>query len=105
MSDCAHLQPPWQGTYASVPVVLSRMRLLLVPVQIDGRDVTGLFDSGSDRERVERSAVLRIGITDAMPARDRETGGFSAGGPSHPMRMHRFSALRIGNETFANPML
>ena len=105
VSGCPHMQPPWQGAYVGVPATLTRTHLLLLPVQIDGQDAAGLFDSGSDRERVAHAAALRVGVTDAMLARDPDSGGLAAGGASRVMRVHHFRLLRIGADSFAAPIM
>ena len=105
VSNCHEVQPPWPGRYATLPMQLSTKRLPLVTVQVDGQDVTALFDSGSDRERLARRVALRLGVSDAALANDRDASGFSLGGASHVMRIHRFASLHIGDENFAAPLI
>ncbi len=105
VSACGRVQPPWPGGFTTLRATLTPLRLLTVPVQLNGMPLTALFDTGSDRERITHAGAARAGVTDAMLAHDPGSTGYAAGGSTHVMVLHRFSNYRVGDEAFHAPLI
>ena len=95
--------PPWNSRYVAIPVGQSADRHLFFPVQLDGRTITGIIDTGAQRSFLSEAAARSLGVTEAALARDPSsiTQGISA--ERLPSLMHRFSGLKIGSELIRDP--
>lgn len=95
--------PPWPHAQA-VPLRRLGTRMA-VEVELDGRTLLALVDSGARATIVSDEAAMRLGVSRA--ALDRDPGGVTGGVDMRdtPFHWHRFRSLRIGSETDRNPTL
>ncbi len=103
--DCSGRFLPWTEPYVSVPVDTPADNALVVPVELDGVPLRALLDTGAGQTLVAAPGMARLGLgLDRLNGDPRRT--VSGMGP-HTVMMweHKFQALRIGGETFANPFL
>lgn len=105
VSNCDKITPPWEGRYTAIPITLSETKRFVVPIELDGHQVTAIFDTGSSGLRISRSAALRIGVTQVMLARDPVQQGQRVGNQTYQVASHRFAQLTIGRETFSGPRI
>ncbi len=105
---CPEGGPPWRMPYTALPAgpVSPGHAHLAIRVQVDGQDFTATIDSGAETSVISRDAAARLGVTDAMLARDRaiDTYGFGPADAKAVARMHRFGQRRIGQRTEDRPV-
>ncbi len=96
---------PWSTPYAAIPATTSVDTALVVQVQVDGRPLRTLVDTGATGSMITASGMFRLGLTPESLAHD--PGGNASGvGPAPvPMRRHRFAELRVGSDTMHDPTL
>lgn len=105
VSNCDKVTPLWEGRYTAIPISLSKTKRFVVPVDLDGHQVTAIFDTGASGLRISRSAALRTGVTEADLAQDPVQEGVLAGNETYKVPSHRFAQIRIGRETFPGPRI
>ncbi len=105
--DCPSGGPNWPPGYVTLPRPPGRLAeaLILVPVLLDGRLVAGTLDSGASTFLLDTATAVTLGVTPAMLARDPGVTGRGVTSTNMAVRLHRFAALRIGNDIMANPVL
>jgi clan AA aspartic protease (TIGR02281 family) len=86
------------------PAGLRRGRMV-IEVQLDGRTLSAMLDTGNDRTIVMTEAVLPGGLTREMLARDPVVNLRGAGPDITAARLHRFAGLAIGPERFGSPQV
>jgi hypothetical protein len=102
--DCAGKFLPWTETYLSVPVTNPTESALVVPVELDGIPLRALLDSGASRTLVAAPGMARLGL--GLERLQGDTSQIVGGMGPHTVTMwqHQFGKLRIGDETFPNPV-
>ena len=98
--------PEWAGSYAEIDTGRSLADHLFFPVRIDGRQIIAIIDTGAQRTTLSTAAAQRLGVSEAILARDRSITARGAAGEqlSFP-RVHRFLSLEIGGEVMRGPEL
>ena len=104
VQDCTGRFLPWTEAYLSVPVENPAESALVVPVELDGIALHALLDSGASRTLVAAPGMARLGL--GLERLRGDPSQIVSGMGSHTVTMwqHRFGGLRIGGETFANPV-
>lgn len=102
--DCTGRFLPWTDPYLSVAVENPAESALVVPVELDGVALRALLDSGAGRTLVAAPGMARLALG-LERLRDGPSQIVSGMGP-HTVTVwqHRFSNLRIGGKTFADPV-
>jgi predicted aspartyl protease len=100
---CPRAVPAWIEPYASISTGRSRSDHLFFPVQLDGRRIDALFDTGSQRSVLSTEAALALGVSRAALARDQPTMTRGAAAEQLSSHIHRFSQLEIGGEIVRHP--
>ena len=80
---------------SAVKLQLLRGDLLLAPVQLDGRTLTGLVDTGASVSLINARGLYRLGLVPALQVHDPAVPMQAVGGESI-VRRRQFSELRIG---------
>jgi hypothetical protein len=96
---------PWTAPYAAIPASTPMGAALVVPVLVDGRPLRALIDSGASASLITAPGIYRLGLTPELLARDPGGNGSGVGPATVPMRLHRFSELRVGPDVTRDPML
>lgn len=102
---CAGATPPWSFPYLRAPAARRRNQLM-IPITLDGHPIAAAIDTGTTAAIIVGArAARRTGVTARMLARDRiaRIGGFAA--PKVAIRLHRFEALRVGDDLVRDPLL
>ena len=102
---CQTVKPPWEGRYQTIQTVTTERGRLLIPVEVDGHALTAMLDTGADAAVLSLAAAARLGVTDEVLARDPTGFGNSGGHGQARFWRHRFERLKIGAETFYDPVL
>lgn len=104
VQDCSGRFLPWTDAYLSVPVENPAESALVVPVVLDGVPLRALLDSGASRTLVGAPGMARLSLGLERLRGDPSQVVSGLGPHTVMMWQHRFGALRIGDETFAQPM-
>jgi tetratricopeptide (TPR) repeat protein/predicted aspartyl protease len=95
------------GAYSTLPIehVLSRGFKIIGRVQVNGRDLKAIFDTGASRSFITRAAAVAAGVTTASAGvRDGgAVGGIGRG--SVESWIAPFHSIQIGDELVSNPNL
>ncbi len=96
--------PTWSGPFETIALDAHGVRLSL-PAMLDGQPISALFDTGARSHLLSRAAAQRLGVSSETLAAD--PGGITSGVDlrEQPYHWHRFSSLRIGDETEPSPVL
>jgi hypothetical protein len=103
--DCAGRFLPWPEPYLSVAVENPAESALVVPLAVDDVPLRALLDSGASRSLVERSGMARLQLGLERLQGDRKTIGSGVGPHTVTMWQHTFRDLRVGDQSFTNPVL
>ena len=76
---------------------------LQILVELDGKKVHALLDTGATSWLVDRRAALRLGVTEAALAADRTMTNHGVVSANTGTPVHRFGQLKIGGATVTNP--
>jgi predicted aspartyl protease len=100
--SCAAASPAWTRSFARIPAGRSPSNRLYFPVQLDGRRISALFDTGAQFSVLSRRTALALGVNEAVLAHDPAVTVYGADGEQLPARAHRFSRLEIDGEVLRN---
>ena len=78
-------------------------RSLQFPVELNGRRITALIDTGAQRTTITAKAAESIGVTDAMLGAGRAITVRGIAGEQLSSRLHMFSQLKIGDLVIRKP--
>jgi predicted aspartyl protease len=95
--------PSWTEPYARITTGRSISDHLFFPVQLDGRRIDALIDTGSQLSVLSAGAALALGVTKAALAHDRPIIIKGAAEEQLSSHLHRFSQLEIGDEVVHRP--
>jgi len=95
--------PAWTASAVRLPATDAGHQLLLVPVEVNGVELTALIDTGSEDTSITQSAAAALGVTQVAMRGDTEITEQGLGESSE--RMHRFASITIGGTTFPKPVL
>ena len=103
--NCAGRFLPWSQPYETVGLETTWADRLLLPVTLDGVVLQAFLDTGAASSIVDTAAAARLGVTEAVLAKEPHGRGIGAAGPNVVRTYHQFSRLQIGADQFANPGL
>lgn len=101
---CPNARPPWQDPYAALPVRLVRGRFI-VPLYLDGVAIPVALDTGAEYSLVSARAAEAAGVPTATLNQDPPAYLAVVGPDQLTARVHRFNQVRLGPETYPNPVL
>lgn len=111
---CPGATPPWKTPATEVPTEArmapgmpptARPHQLLLSMELNGRPVLAMLDTGAGHSLVSRAFAAKLGVTDAALAGGRALplAGLSPDGAQG--RLWRFREARIGGERIAGPVM
>jgi predicted aspartyl protease len=101
--SCAAASPAWPQPYARIAAGRSPSNRLFFPVQLDGRAISALFDSGAQFSVLSTRTALALGVKEAVLARDPPVTVRGADGEQLSAHAHRFFRLEVDGEVIHNP--
>jgi predicted aspartyl protease len=101
--SCAAASPAWSQPYARIAASRSPSNRLFFPVQLDGRAISALFDSGAQFSVLSTRTALALGVKEAVLARDPPVTVRGADGEQLSAHAHRFFRLEVDGEVIRNP--
>ena len=96
--SCAAASPAWAQPYARIAAGRSASNRLYFPVQLDGRRVGALVDTGAQFSVLSTRTALALGVSEAALARDPPVTVRGAVGEELGGHIHRFFRLQVGGE-------
>jgi hypothetical protein len=96
---------PWTMPYAAIPATMPLGNALVIATQVDGRTLRTLLDTGASASLITAPGMFLLGLTPAMLAHDPGGNGAGVGPAPVPMRLHRFTELRIGPDATRDPRI
>lgn len=96
---------PWTVPYAAIPAATMAGNALVIQTQVEGRPMRTLLDTGASASLITAPGMFQLGLTPAMLAHDPGGNGAGVGPAPVPMRLHRFSELRIGPDVSQDPRI
>jgi Aspartyl protease len=105
VSGCTMGFLPWTTPYAAIPARTPAGNAMVIETKVDGHALRTLVDTGASASLLTASGMFLLGLT--AEALEHDPGGNGAGvGPNPvPMRLHRFTELRIGPDITRDPRL
>ena len=100
--SCAAASPAWAQPYARIAAGRSPNNRLFFPVQLDGRRITALFDTGAQFSVLSTRTALGLGVNEAVMARDPPVTVRGADGQQLRAHAHRFFRLEVDGEVIRN---
>jgi len=97
-SDCGAMLPPVPPPFSVLPLEVTSEGEALIPVQINGRPVLALIDTGSRATILTEHAAQQLGL-DGPPSANVARG---VDGAATPVRHLRVRALQVGKDILAN---
>jgi len=96
--SCAIASPAWAQPYAG----RSPSNRLYFPVQLDGRRISALFDTGAQFSVLSTRTALALGVSEGVLARDPAVMVRGADGEQLSAHAHRFFRLEVDGEVIRN---
>jgi predicted aspartyl protease len=100
--SCAAASPAWAQPYVRIAAGRSPSNRLSFSVQLDGRRISALFDSGAQYSVLSTRIALALGVTEAVLARDPPVTVRGADGEQLSAHAHRFFRLEVDGEVIRN---
>ena len=100
--SCAAASPAWAQPYARIAAGRSPSNRLFFSVQLDGRRISALFDSGAQFSVLSTRTALALGVNEAVMARDPPVTVRGADGQQLRAHAHRFFRLEVDGEVIRN---
>ncbi len=96
---------PWRTPYSTVATLSAYRQALVIPVQVDGRPMRAMLDTGASRTLITAPGMARLGLTPERLAGDQ--GGIARGIGRNPVAVqaHRFDTMQVGHEMETGPVL
>ena len=101
--SCPVATPDWPQPYVGIRTGRSANDYLFFPVQLDGRRIGAIVDTGAQRTAVSTKAALSLGVTETALAQDRSITIRGSAGEQLTAHIHRFAQLEVGGEITHNP--
>ena len=101
---CDTVSPPW-GTAAPIPIRLSEHNHLVFPVELDGHRLTAMLDTGAGGDMLLERGANALHLTPDLLAHDSVVAGQGIGERGVDVRTHKFTTLRVGQETTQGPVI
>ncbi len=103
--DCARLQPPWTGRYATLEMTRSLSGHPFFPVTINGHTLSATLDTGAQRTVLAARAAPGAGVGADSQLATRELRTQGAAGEIVPASLHLVREFRVGGEPIRTPIL
>ncbi len=97
--------PPWSTPYETLDASASANLRFVVPVELDGRKLTALIDTGAAISIVSMDVAEALGVTREMLQQGPHARLVGTGPEAATAFPHRFHQIRLGDDTYQNPML
>lgn len=97
--------PPWTTPFETIDASHSTNGRFLVPVQLDGKPITALIDTGAAVSIVAADVAQELGVTPASLQSAPHATLVGTGPASMTASVHRFREIRLGDDVYQQPLL
>jgi predicted aspartyl protease len=97
--------PPWSVPYETLDASGSANLRFVVPVELDGRKLTALIDTGAAGSIVAADVAASLGVTQEMLQQGPHANLVGTGPEVGKAYVHRFQQIRLGDDTYQGPLL
>lgn len=105
VSGCGGGFVPWRTPYSTVPTLPAYRQALVIPVQVDGRPMRAMLDTGASRSLITAPGMARLGLTPEQLSGDRGGIARGIGRNGVAVQAHRFDRMQVGGEVETGPVL
>jgi hypothetical protein len=106
VSGCVGRFLPWREKYLAIAVENPAESALVVPVEVNGKWLRALLDTGAASSLIAAPGMYRLGLTEAMLNNDPNREIRGAGPRGVTTRRHTFTSFHVGPDTLRDwPML
>src|SRR5579883_1329274 len=60
---CVAMTPPWTGDFTATPFQVTPQRRIVLPVEVDGKKLTAIFDTGAYETFLSPAAAAKLGLS------------------------------------------
>jgi predicted aspartyl protease len=99
---CAQITPPDFKDFASIRFTFNQQRSILLAVEVDGKKLTAILDTGAMIHSITGAGLKKVSVTDAMLKADPVAEAVGVGNVTAKRPLHRFNTLTIGGVLFHN---
>jgi predicted aspartyl protease len=97
--------PPWNTPFETIDASRSANGRFLVPVQLDGKPIIALIDTGAAVSIVAADVAQALGVTPASLQSAPHATLVGTGPASMTAYVHRFHEIRFGDDVYEQPLL
>jgi predicted aspartyl protease len=97
--------PPWRVPYEMVDSSRSAKGRFMIPVELDGRPINALIDTGAEASIVAADVAAALGVTTAALQAGPHAVLVGTGPQTAVAYAHEFQQIRIGNVVAPHPLL
>jgi predicted aspartyl protease len=101
--SCPDAAPDWAEPYVGINTGRSRSEHLFFPVQLDGHSIVAIVDTGAQMTALSSKTALALGVSEAALAHDPSKMMHGATGEQVSGHIHRFSQLKVGEDSVRDP--
>jgi predicted aspartyl protease len=102
VTGCRGFKPEWTGTYSTIPLIANGLRRIMLPVELDGKRVSAIFDTGASQSAITKTAALRLGIkADDLAKQPKQTYS-GVGDVKANLANYTFKTVKVGDDTATN---
>ena len=99
------VMPPWTVPFATVNASGSAKGRFIIPVELDGRQINALIDTGAEASIVSSDVAASLGVTPEVLQAGPHAVLVGTGPHTATAYAHQFREIRIGNDVGLRPML
>jgi predicted aspartyl protease len=97
--------PPWKTPFEMVDASKSVRGRFIIPVELDGKQLNALIDTGAEASIVAADVAASLGVTQAALQAGPHAVLVGTGPQTATAYAHVFQEIRIGNDVGMHPML
>ena len=106
VSGCANVMPSWQGTWSSARLTRGAGDLVSLDIQINGKPIRALLDSGAQTTTIDYGTAGQLGLTKVALAASREVVTRGSDGSDLMAHVIRVQDIAVGSTHSADfPLL
>jgi predicted aspartyl protease len=101
--SCPEAAPDWSAPYVTISTGLSAGEHLFFPVQLDGRRVYAIVDTGAQMTALSTRTARALGVSETTLAQEKVMTIRGSAGEQLSGHIHRFARLDVSGEALHNP--
>ncbi|HZV20649.1 MAG TPA: aspartyl protease family protein, partial [Hyphomicrobiales bacterium] len=99
---CVAMTPPWTGDFTATPFQVTPQRRIVLPVEVDGKKLTAIFDTGAYETFLSPAAAAKLGLSGKELKTEQSKTVIGVGNISANLPTHQFGSLSAGGLTLSN---